>query len=183
MTPLSRNTDSELFGMIALPDRAERAFAELYNRYSQKVYLYCRKVLGAESDARDVFQETWMKFHTAAAKNTDVGNVSGYLFRIARNLCLNRKRDTMQLIALDEIRHAVHDQPYEQRELMSLLDRALDLLDTDYREAFVLHEMEGFPYDEISVITGDTVPALKNRVWRARKQIRSFLAPFLEEMK
>lgn len=183
MNQLSRYTDVELFRQIAAPEAAERAFAELYSRYAQKVYLYCRKVLGAESEAHDVFQEAWMKFHAAATKCTDVSNVPGYLFRIARNLCLNRQRGTVQLVELDEIRHAAHDQPYEQRELLSLLDRALDVLDADYREAFVLHEMEGFTYDEIAAITGDTIPALKNRVWRARKQIRSMLAPFLEELK
>lgn len=180
---LSHTSDTELYGLLcAPPDTAERAFAVLYNRYAQKLYLYCRKVLGSETDAHDVFQETWMKFHTAATKATDVANVGGYIFRIARNLCLNRRRGTTTLVGLDDTVFATHDRPYEQKELLSLIDRALDVLDLEYREAFVLHEMEGLAYEEIAAITGDTVPALKNRVWRARKQIRKLLSPFLAEM-
>lgn len=180
---LSHTTDAELFGMIRAPHtEAERAFAELYNRYAQKLYLYCRKVLGNETDAHDVFQETWMRFHTAAQRGTGVENIGGYIFRIARNLCLNRRRSTTTFVELEHTMMTAHDKPYEQKELLSLVDRALDVLDMEYREAFVLHEMEGMSYGEIAAITGDTIPALKNRVWRARKQIRKLLSPFLAEM-
>lgn len=180
---LSHTTDTELLGMLrASHDDAERAFAELYNRYAQKLYLYCRKVLGNETDAHDVFQETWMRFHTAAKGGTKVENAVGYIFRIARNLCLNRRRTTVTFVEFEHTMVSTHDKPYEQKELLSLVDRALDVLDMEYREAFVLHEMEGMTYDEIAIITGDTVPALRNRVWRARKQIRKLLSPFLAEM-
>jgi RNA polymerase sigma-70 factor (ECF subfamily) len=180
---LSHKTDTELFDSLrASHGEAERAFAELYHRYAQKLYLYCRKVLGNENEAHDVFQETWMRFHTAAKKGVEVDNVGGYIFRIARNLCLNRRRTTTTFVEIEHMTIAVHDRPYEQKELLSLVDRALDVLDIEYREAFVLHAMEGMTYDEIAAITGDTVPALKNRVWRARKQIRKLLSPFMTEM-
>lgn len=182
MKDLGTYTDAALFALLmAKSNEREKAFAELYSRYSQKVYLYCSKVMGNRQDANDLFQETWMKFHNAAVKaEVVVENVGGYLFRIARNLCLNKKRSQQNIhVTFEEFYGSTHDTTYEQKEFNELLNRALDLLDVDYREAFVLHEIEGLPYDEISVITGDTVAALKNRVWRARKQIRQFLSPFL----
>lgn len=180
----STYSDAALFAVLMTPsDYTEKAFAEIYARYSQKVYLYCTKVMGNRHDAHDLFQETWMKFHSAAQKaDTVIENVGGYLFKIARNLCLNKKRQQHnQHVTFEEFYAVSYDTTLEQKEFSELLNRALDILDDGYREAYVLHEMEGMPYEEMSGITGDSVPALKNRVWRARKQIREFLAPFLIE--
>lgn len=180
---LSASTDNQLFCWLAASHReAEQAFAELYARYGQKLYLYCRKVMGSNSDAHDAFQEVWMQFHAAGKNGTAVQNVSSYLFRIARNVCLNRKRSARTFLNIEDLECVSHDKPYEQRELLSLIDRALDVLDDEYREAFVLHEMHGMAYGDIAAITGDTIPALKNRVWRARKQIRELVAPLLADL-
>ncbi|MBL7997786.1 MAG: RNA polymerase sigma factor [Candidatus Kapabacteria bacterium] len=183
-TDFSTYTDTMLFAVISQSaEQRERAFAELYARYGQKVYLYCTKVMGNRHDANDLYQETWIRFHNAALKaETALDNVAGYLFRIARNLCLNKKRDAKKdLVNFDDFSFGSIDTTLEQKELSELIARALDILDDDYRECFVLHEIEGMPYDELSRITGETVAALKNRVWRARKQVREFLSPFLHE--
>ena len=75
-----------------------------------------------------------------------------------------------------------NDKGYEEKELLQLIARAIELLDFDYREAFILRMYHGFSYNEIAQITGESVDAVRNRAWRAKEKIKDILAPYLEEM-
>lgn len=181
---LSHISDTDLYGVLqGNKKNTDRAFAELYRRHQQWVYAYVLKVVGNEDEAKDVFQETFIRFVRNAPTSKDaVQNVSGLLMRIARNLCLNHVRDRKETVELDEL-HLVHDQRghYERDELLGLIAAALDTLDVEYREAFVMRLYHDISYDEIAEITGTTVPTIKNRVWRAKERIKHLLAPVLAE--
>jgi RNA polymerase sigma-70 factor (ECF subfamily) len=75
-----------------------------------------------------------------------------------------------------------NDVDYEQRELLQILATSLELLDTEQKDAFVLRMYQGLSYNEISKITGDSVSAVKNRVWRAKEKIKEILTPYLEDL-
>jgi RNA polymerase sigma-70 factor (ECF subfamily) len=170
--------DTELYLYLA-DKQSPMAFAELYNRYSRKILLYCQKIMIHQQDAEDAFQETWIQFHNAGKNAVQVQNISGYLFRIARNCCLMKKRNSSPpVMEYMDIHANKQENSYEYTELNQMLEKALDLLDHEYREAFVLHELEGFSYEEIAQITGSSIDALRNKVWRARKHIKTWLAPF-----
>jgi len=178
----TEKTDEELFIMLRdYPEQQKDVFGELYTRYSRKVFLYCRKVLEKNNDVNDAFQETWMQFHSKAIKKeTTIHNVGGYLFKIARNVCLSKRKTTAEpIVHYEDIYADSNPSDFEVNEINDLLRRALEVLDFDYREAYVLHELEGLSYEDLSQITGESVAALRNRVWRARKHVREFLAPHL----
>lgn len=176
-------SDADLFKTLRQPKAdAARAFAELYARHSQRVYVYCLKIMGAEADALDAFQTTFLKFHAAAQSEKTIENIPAYLLRIARNICFDKKREFKPTIPFEDFHGAAQDNSYENKELFSLINTALELLDIEYREALVLHEYEGLSYSEIAEITGDTIPALKNRVWRAKQKIRKILSPYLVDL-
>jgi len=176
-------SDAELFKTLRQPKaEAERAFAELYARHSQRVYVYCLKIMGEEADALDIFQTTFLKFHAAAQSEKNIENIPAYLLRIARNLCLDKKREFKPTVPFEDFHGAARDNSYENTELFALINTALELLEIEYREALVLHEYEGLSYNEIAEITGDTIPALKNRVWRAKQKIRNILSPYLADL-
>ncbi len=161
---------------------AESAFAELYARYSQRIYAYCLRVLGNNEDAKDVFQETFLKFYDNSKINKQIDNVSGYLLKIARNLCINHKRNSKQNIKIEDFQLWTNDNDYERKELLQLLASSLEILEYDYKEAFILRMYQGLSYEEISKITGDSISAIKNRVWRAKEKIKSILSPYLEDL-
>lgn len=181
MTTLS---DTELFEHLRMATPgAGVAFTELYRRHHHWAYAYCLKVLGREEEAKDVFQETFIRvYRTAPQSETAVTNVAGLIMRICRNLCLNVQRDRKTTVEIEDI-HLVVDthHHYEKDELLDLIDAALDCLDAEDREVFVLRMYHDISYDEISRQTGLTVAAVKNRVWRAKSRIKVLLAPVLSE--
>ncbi len=182
--PYGKYEDSELFA--ALKEKkaiAEAAFAELYSRHSQRIYAYCLRVTGSPEDARDIFQDTFTKFYRSANhKDIEVDNVPAYLLTIARNHCINYKRNRKIIFNFDDYNFSTNDTGYEQKELLELVGRALDTLDFEYRETFVLRQYHGLSYKEISKITGDSIAAIKNRVWRAKEKIKQVLEPYLEDL-
>lgn len=181
---LSSYSDTDLFGLLQRKAaEAEQAFAELYRRHQQWMYAYILRVVGSADEAKDIFQETFIRIvRTAPESKEPVANVAGLLMRTARNLCLNHLRDRKQTVELEDI-HLVADQRghYERDELLGLIATALDTLDTEYREAFVMRLYHDLSYDEIAELTNSTVPAVKNRVWRAKDRIKQLLAPVLAE--
>ena len=175
--------DMELYK--ALRDKkpmAEAAFSELYSRYAQRVFAYCLRVMGNHDDAQDIFQETYLKFYNNAQTLDVVDNIPGLLLTIARNLCLNHKRDKRTTYNIDDYQITSVETDYEKKELLELIARALELLDFEYREAFVLRQYQGLSYKEIAKLCGLSIPTIKNRVWRAKEQIKEILSPYLTEM-
>lgn len=180
---ISKYDDTQLYEMLSgKRNEAEAAFAELYARYSQRVYAYCLRVTGHSEDAKDIFQETFIKFFDTAKDHARVDNVPGFLLKIARNICINNKREKKPNFSIEDFHTWTNDSDYERNELLQLLASALELLETEYREAFVLRLYQGLSYPEIAKITGDSVSAIKNRVWRAKEKIKEILTPYLEDL-
>jgi RNA polymerase sigma-70 factor (ECF subfamily) len=181
---LASSSDLELYEMIrGGGGDAERGFKELYRRYAPRIHAYCYKILEDKEEAEDVFQETFVKFYVGIRQERMMTNVSGFIFRIARNLSLNRIRDRAPFEPIEGIEIEVNaDHSLEQNELLGLIAGAVELLDLEYREAFVLREYENMSYEEIADIVGCSVANAKSRVFRARQKIRKLLEPNIREL-
>ena len=178
--------DKELMVALAASESSQRekefAFRELYDRYSGRVHAYCLKVVGDEEEADDIFQETFIKFFQNI-NGTKHQNPIGFLITIARNLCLNYKRDKKNTVQIDKFEYMAYEtQNYEDKELLDLVNRSLDLLEEDQREAFVLREYTGMKYDEISQTMGITAINARSKVFRAKQQIKKILKPYLDDI-
>lgn len=179
----SQYDDKELSELLhKSKHEAEAAFSEIYLRHSQRVYAYCLKVTANEEEARDIFQETFFRFFEASKSKKTLKNIGAFIIIIARNLCLNYKRDKKTKVHLDDINYASYDNEYSRKELLDLINESLELLSFDQREAFVLRQYQGYSYKEIAEITGDNENAVKNRVWRAKERIKEILSPYLEDV-
>ncbi|MBU3742407.1 MAG: RNA polymerase sigma factor [Candidatus Kapabacteria bacterium] len=180
---LSEYSDSELYAMLRGAER-EEAFAELYARLSPNVYAYCLRVLGGRDRANDIFQETFMRFFQSAERHSGLENVRGYALTICRNLCLNEKK-RVQTAAAVEFDDALYNpgvtREADRNEMLQLIHTALDLLPHDMREAFVLREYDGLPYQEIADLLNIKLDTAKVRVFRAKQRIREILEPYLNE--
>lgn len=184
MPAYSTSSDAELFGLLQNSDGSrEAAFRELYARHGKRVHAYCVRAMSASpEEAEDIFQDTFVRFYNAAQSERTMTNVPAFLLRIARNLCLNHKRDSRPTLVLHDNDLHQKQQEYGTTELLHLITTALELLEDDQREAFVLRKYDGCSFQEIAEIIGTTENNARSRVHRAQAKIRSILAPYLADI-
>lgn len=185
--PPNNQTDIALYAQLrASHPEAERAFAELYRRHAPRINAYCKRVLGSREESSDVFQETFARFYESAqtAGERTMTNVPAYLLMIARNLCLQHKRNTRVTFRFEDYdspdNHAARR--IEENELLSLITTALELLDFEHREAFVLREYDGLSHQEIAEFLNANEATIRTRVHRAKQKIRQILSPYLHDL-
>jgi RNA polymerase sigma-70 factor (ECF subfamily) len=180
--------DDELMPLLTHNKHAERAFTAIYERYGQRILLYAVRALG-EDDGHDIFQETFVRFHKAATvKGEEISNVPAFLLTITRNLCLNHKRNRKDTVTPEEFEYTapelVHrfDAQLESDDLMQHIGIALEYLDFEFREAFVLRFYNDLSYEEIAELTGTSVSTVTNRIWRAKERLKKILAPYINDI-
>ena len=180
----AKMSDIELYAALKLEKpSSEKAFAELYARYSPRIFAYCRRILGDYDRAQDAFQETFVKFFNSAQQEREMSNVPAYLLMIARNLCLNMQRSNKGHVSLEEYHMpSSFDMSHEKIELLSLITQAMETLPLDYKEAFILREYEGLSYQEIADMTESSLSTVKIRIYRAKQKIREILAPYIADI-
>jgi RNA polymerase sigma-70 factor (ECF subfamily) len=162
---------------------SEAAFKVIYERWSALVFNYCRKILGEDADIDDIFQEVFLNFIDFVNKKEPINFIKGFLVKISRNICINYiKHIKLTPDIQDFYDYTVQPQSYGDIELTDILRKAIDLLDDHYKEALILRIYEGFSYDEMIAITGETHSVLKNRIWRAKEKITSILQPFIDDL-
>lgn len=179
----SKHSDSDLVRLIQRQNKeSEKAFTELYERYSSRLYAYCRRVMNNREQAEDLFQETFYKFYQRIIDSYKEGSVIGFLITIARNMCLNLQRDKKQFISIDEINNlnefivladSENDSPKE--EMFKITIAALELLDPEYKDVLVMKYYSNLEYSEIAEVLGTNVNSVRVRVHRAKEKIKTII--------
>ncbi|MFY8000980.1 MAG: RNA polymerase sigma factor [Candidatus Kapaibacteriota bacterium] len=189
MPPHLQQTDEQLVSQMQSafrrdPQKANELFTVLYKRHEQRVRLYCVRMLSDTEPARDILQETFVRLYNTLAEGKSIHNVSGYIIRTARNLCFNLKRDTKKTVCVDELEIALPVQNgfghvnHEHNELLEIIGVALDCLDDEYKEAFVLRYYSEMSYEEIADVTGTNANNAASRVFRAKQKLKDLLSRY-----
>jgi RNA polymerase sigma-70 factor, ECF subfamily len=156
------------------------AFAPLVHRYRDAYTRFAVRVLGGPEDADDVLQLAFMRAFRSLPRCDEPDRFGAWLYRIVINECrtfaTRRGRRARRFVddaaQLDSIADTRAVEPDVLREE---IQRALDLLPHDQREAFVLKHVEDLSYEAMSEITGAGVSALKMRVKRSCERLRELL--------
>lgn len=174
--------DIELF-MLLKKDNKEspEAFKELYSRYSNRIYAYCRRFVGYKEEAEDIFQDTFKRFYEAAQQEREMTNVYGFILKIARNLCINSKRNQKRTIEIDDTLPISTKSRQDKEEMLNLIKQAVNRLPADYKDVLILREYEGLSYNDIAEMTNLSLGTVKVRIFRAKDKIRKMLKPYMEE--
>ncbi len=145
----------------------------LVGRYHSRLLAFCRHMLGSREDAEDVLQDVLTASYNAMLADDRPINVRPWLYRIARNRCLNHLRRN-KAVGVDsmDIHFAEHgattaDKVHEREEFRQLLDDIRDLPETQ-RTALVLREMDALSYEQIAEAMDTTVSSVKSLLVRAR---------------
>ncbi len=157
------------------------AFTQLYLRYRQRVFAYCLRMLGSSVEAEDMFQEVFIRVWQRAYQFTEEKSLSGWIFTIAHNLCLNRIRDRKEMDRLDDHTYLAVDHVELGEDWGARIQAALEQVPPENREPFVLFEYQGLSYQEIADVMKLTIAAVKSRIYRAREEMRRILEPYYRD--
>lgn len=153
----------------------ERAFRELYRRHTPRLFqLVLRLLGGAELDAEDVVQETWVRATERSGQFRWESSFSTWLTGIGLNLCrdLWRKRNGREL---DWDLAKEPPAPSPQHDDRIDLERAMGSLPSGYRTVLILHDLEGCTHEEIGRRLGIAAGTSKSQLSSARRAMRALL--------
>ena len=174
-------------------------FDSLSDAYKSAIYSYACYLTRNEKEAEDLFQETWLRVVQNPPRGRDVRDHKAWIFTITTNLYrdslrkirvrrifLTEKATTSNLgpsiFASEKTEGRVtRSREATQLEARKALASALAKLPDKLRRVFVLKEIEGFKYLEISDILGVPVGTVKSMMHRAVIKLRQELAFFCPE--
>ena len=149
----------------------------LFAAHRDGVFRYLCRIVG-QSEATDLTQEVFLRVARTAVPETTADGERAWVFRIARNLALNHRRDAGRQPATVELTDA--SRPAPQEAAVAMKD-ALERLPPLDRDVFLLREVAGLSYEEIAVSCEISAPAVRSRLHRARRQLREELQPHLRD--
>ena len=177
------------------------AFEALVSRHEDKVYGLALRMTRSEADAAEITQDTFLSAYQHLSEFRGEAAFGSWVHRIAANHALMRLRRQKVLdIVSDEITGPeftergslaeLPDSDWSKRaddkvlddELGRAIRAATDALPEGYREVFLLKDVEGLSYEEISEMVGISIPAVKSRLHRARLALREAIDAFYKEV-
>ena len=173
-SPLLRlQSDDKL--VVLIREHHDRAFEVLFDRYQSRLLAFCRGMLSSSEDAEDVLQEVFVNAHAAMLADSRPINVRPWLYRIARNRCLNHLRkpvpEGQDSMDIHESNGAGTLERVQRREELRAIFADVGELPETQRTALVLREIDDLSYDEIAEAMGTTLPAVKSLLVRARMSL------------
>jgi RNA polymerase sigma factor (sigma-70 family) len=149
------------------------AFETIVDRYQSRLLGFCRQMLHSTEDAEDVLQEVFVNAYRAMLADEREINLRPWLYRIARNRCLNHLRkptadaqESMDMVPAVEAASTA-EKVSNREEFRQLLTDVGKLPETQ-RTALLLREMDAMSYEEIAATMETSVPSVKSLLVRAR---------------
>lgn len=172
------------------------AFEQLVERHQQRVFSMASRMLRSDDDAAEVVQEAFLAAYKKLPDFRGESAFGSWVYRIAANFALMRLRHRKVSAHIEEPegtptfneRGSLIDDVADwsrdaldhtlDAELRKAIDEATAKLPEDHRQVFLLRDVEGLSYEEIATATGDSVPAIKSRLHRARLAMRAAIDRF-----
>ena len=191
---LSRVNDSELIRAAQRGDHS--AFEVLVRQYDQAVLRLAMHLTGTEADARDIYQEAFLKAYRHIANFRFECSFYTWIYRIVTNLCLDhlrkkqtrredpqtvvdstgREMDVLERVS-DDRSGANPERDLMRRELGAKIAQALTRLTPRERMVFELKHYQGLRLRTIGEMLNTTEETAKNTLFRATQKLRGALAP------
>lgn len=187
-----------------LSEKAENLnsrLTEVFVKERPRLLGFIKRRVAAESDAEDILQDVFFQF-TKAMREDPIERTASWLFRAASNKIIDWYRK-IKPVSLDKINESVFDDSgndsyryeddpgedtqsadiqYFRQEFWPVLEDLLNDLPEKQREVYIMHELEGKSFKEISEITGTGVNTLLSRKRYAELYLREELKEFYDEV-
>jgi RNA polymerase sigma-70 factor (ECF subfamily) len=157
------------------------AMRRIYDKYKDYLLTLARALLGEKAAAEDVVHDVFVCFAQSVDKFQLTGSLKGYLATCVRNLAIDtirlRKQHVKNLYPVD-VSGSESDNPEQQateREELTQLRQALSQLPYEQREAVVLHLKGGMKFKELARLQGVSMSTIHGRYRYGLHKLRSLL--------
>ena len=156
------------------------AFETLYRQHAARIYSLACRMAGSPEDGEDLLQEIFLQAHRKLGSFKGDSAIGTWLYRLAVNHCLDfvRSRQAKMNKLTETLDAESSFEPAARRDspIARLdLERAIERLPEGCREAFVLHDVEGFDHKEVAGQLGIAEGTSKSQVFKARMKLRGYL--------
>ena len=188
-----REIDNELVKQVLKGDK--EAFDILMLKYQRRIAYLISKIIDEPANVKDLTQDSFIRAYRSIHTFNGQSAFYTWLYRIAINTAKNHLKmryrkappididyeDAELLPGKYKLKdHATPERMLMRDELRTLLLGVINTLPEDLRTAFILREMAGLTYEEISTIMHSPVGTIRSRIYRAREYVDEKLQPWLE---
>ena len=188
-----KSTDNDIIRRVL--DGDHRAYAELIDRHKDKAMTLSMRMLKNRHDAEEALQDAFVRAFRALPSFEWKSSFSTWFYRIVFNVCssaLSRRGQT-NLLSIDEENDddlkieipstdEEPDREYEKKEFLQIVHGEIERMDASYSSILTMFFLQEMSYDEIIVVTGLPIGTVKNRLFRARLQLRNAVARHFTDM-
>jgi RNA polymerase sigma factor (sigma-70 family) len=154
----------------------KEAFTELIHRFKGNVYRHAYGMLGERTEAEDVVQEAFIKAYYSLSRLEADYAFATWIMRIVSNLCLDRlKKHTKSQTVSNERMAELATEHHENTHLRMTLEEAMQQLSPDHRQVILLHDVQGYRYEEMADLLAIPLGTIKSRLNAARLALRNEL--------
>lgn len=184
--------------MALLSEGNQDALAEIVRRYQNDIFRFCLHYVRDVERAKEMSQETFIRVYVARARFDAARKFRPWLLCIARNLCLNeiKRKKAVTMESLEEYASAAREESGEilqssadgpdhvlmAAERRKLVAEALARLDAESREIVMLRFYERMQARDIAEVVGSTEGAVRTRLHRILKSMRSLYVAEKDEL-
>jgi RNA polymerase sigma-70 factor (ECF subfamily) len=176
--------DAPDFELVKLAETGNiAAFEMLYERYHRRTYSLCLRMTNSQTESEDLTQEVFIQLFRKIGSFRGESAFSTWLHRLTVNQVLMhfRRRSVKNEKTSEDGEMPEQIVPgTENQKRMPVLDRialtrAIEQLPPGYKNAFVLHDVEGYEHEEVARILGISVGTSKSQLHKARLKLRGLL--------
>lgn len=180
--------------MEQLQNGVVQAFDVIVYRFKDRLHNFLFRYTHNHEDCEDLVQETFLRVYRSRYSYQRIAKLSTWIYTIALNLAksMYKKKQRMSTISIhaddtdpDDREFEITDTTILQDDELHLknsmeeLEKALMMLNDDFREVIVLRDIQQLTYEEIAEITGTAMGTVKSRINRARIQLQEIIGDYV----
>jgi len=194
ITMTEREKDQNLVQRVQRGDKV--AFEMLFTKYQRRVSRLVARFVRSEAEVEDIVQESFIKAYRALASFRGDSAFYTWLYRIAVNTAKNHLVSASKRpISLSQFEKNDDDDFQEDifmsdaatpeselitKQIAETVNKSMNELPADLREAIMLREIEGMSYEDIADAMGCPKRTVRSRIFRAREAISEKIKPMLD---
>ncbi len=173
-----------------------KSIIDFFKSQKGKILHFIRKNLrdSAERDAEDILQDVMLYILEYADPAVPIENLTAYIYKSIRNRIIDQYRKPKKTLSLDEpyngedtpafseilsdLSYDTHNE-VERKEIMERLYKALDALPAEQKAVWSAVELEGWHFEELSLLWEEPIGTLLARKFRATAALRKKLSDLI----